>query len=124
LVVLDVHDFYQRYEAIFVTKYCPITVPLVKVASGPRKELGRLRELTFLVPTRILEIIIPTIRLADLMRVVEEVDEGELVIKPIIATPAASIERIVLALIDHGRSRDIFVPRLVRSLENLFRVMV
>ena len=107
-----------------VTKYRPTTVPLVKVARCPCKELGRLRKLTFLVPTRILEIIIPTIRLADLMRIVEEVDEGDLVIKPIIATPAASIERIVLALIDHGRSRDISVPRLVRSLENLFRVMV
>jgi len=57
-------------------------IPLVEVASGPSKELGHLRELTTLVPARILGVVGPTRRSANLIRVVEEVDEGELVVKP------------------------------------------
>ena len=119
LTVLDVHDFQQRNESIFITRGGSTRVVDVRVTCCPGEKLRKTVKLGSTLPACGTIILSPSSIYSNLVRVVEEVDERELVVEP--TKPiAARIERIVLARVDHGRFREMLFPRSIRRLKRAF----
>ena len=119
LIVLDVHDFQQRNKSVLITRGGTTGVVLVGVTRCPGEKLRKTVKFGSILPACGTIILSPSSIYSNLVRVVEEVDERELVVEPT-KTIAARIERIVLARVDHGRFREMLFPRSIRRLKRAF----